>query len=233
MPRTSIPHLKSIAELLEELGGIDPRRVPLNPPPGKATEDDVVRIQERSGRLFELVDGVLVEKIMGFPESVLGLEFGSILRDFARRHDLGIVAGADGAMRLMPGLVRIPDVSFIAWGRLPVRGKVPDEPIAGLAPDLAVEVLSKGNTPGEMARKLKEYFLTGVRLVWFVDRKKRTVEVFTSPDQARLLTEEQTLDGGDVLPGLALPLKQVFDLMPLPADKPAARRGKPRRGGAK
>ena len=56
-----------------------------------------------------------------------------------------------------PGLVRIPDVAFISWGRLPNR-RVPTEPIPDLAPDLAVEVLSVGNTPGEMARKRQGLF---------------------------------------------------------------------------
>jgi Uma2 family endonuclease len=222
-----------MAELLEELGGIDPRRVPLNPPPGKATENDVVRIQERSGRLFELVDGVLVEKVMGLTESSLAMWLGHLLQRFLDGNALGFLAGEAGAMRLMPGLIRIPDVSFISWDRVPVRGEVPDKPIADLAPDLAVEVLSKGNTPKEMARKLKEYFLAGVRLVWFVDRKKRTVEIFTSPDESHVFSEGETLDGGDVLPGLALLVGDIFALMPGGVDTPSTPRGKKRRGGAK
>jgi Uma2 family endonuclease len=61
-----------------------------------------------------------------------------------------------------------------------------------------------------MERKLKEYFLCGVRLVWFVDPAKRTVVVYTSPDRSETLAEGQTLDGGDVLPGFRLPVKQIF-----------------------
>jgi Uma2 family endonuclease len=134
----------------------------------------------------------------------------------------------------MPRLVRIPDVSFVSWDRLPKR-EVPADPIPDLAPDLAVEVLSEGNTEKEMQRKLKEYFLAGVRLVWYVDPRTRTVEVYSAPDQRTVLMEQQTLTGGDVLPGLALPLRQVFARMPRPAEKPARRRepqpptkGKPR-----
>ena len=82
--------------------------------------------------------------------------------------------------------------------------------IPDLAPDLAVEVLSEGNTKQEMERKLKDYFFAGVRLVWYIDVKKRTVEVYTSPDQGVTLTEGQNLDGGDVLPGFRLPLRQLF-----------------------
>jgi Uma2 family endonuclease len=221
----------SLADLLEQLGGIDPRRVASRPPPGKATEKDLIRLNEHSNRLYELVDGVLVEKVMGFPAGVLAAEVGRLLGNFSVKHDLGVVAGADAAMRLMPGLVRLPDVSFIRWERFPVRGEIPDEPIADLAPDLAVEVLSKGNTPREMERKLKEYFLVGVQLVWFVDRKQRIVQVFTSPDESRTLTEAETLDGGDVLPGLSIPVRELFARMPRQARGRSARRGKPKPGG--
>ncbi len=96
--------------------------------------------------------------------------------------------------------------------------RFPDEPIPDLVPDLAIEVLSEGNTPGEMARKLKDYFITGVRLVWFVDPEARTVEVFTAPDRSITLTEADKLDGGDVLPGLSLPVKQVFSRLSPPEE---------------
>jgi Uma2 family endonuclease len=112
-------------------------------------------------------------------------------------------------VRLAAGLVRIPYVAFVSWNRLPDR-RVPREPIPGLAPDLAVEVLSESNTPGEMARKRQEYFAAGVRLVWVVDPEARTVEVFTTPEHCTVLHEEHTLEGGEVLPGLTLPLRELF-----------------------
>jgi Uma2 family endonuclease len=120
----------------------------------------------------------------------------------------------------MPGLVRIPDVFFISWQRLPAH-EVPSDPIPGLAPDLAVEVLSEGNTPGEMQRKLKDYFFAGVRLVWFVNPDARTVQVYTAPDQSTVLSEPQTLEGGLVLPGLRVPLQKLFTRTPRRANGPA------------
>ena len=203
-----------MGHLLEELGGIDPRRVLLKPVPGKATEKDLIRLNDHSNRLYELVDGVLVEKVMGFRESTLALRIDRVLGNFLEDHDLGFLAGADGAIRLMPGLVRVPDLSFISWDKVPTRGVVPDMTIADMAPDLASEVLSESNTRGEMQRKLKEYFLAGVQLVWYVDPDNRSVKVFTSPDQARIYNEEETLDGGDVLPGLSLSVKQIFARLP-------------------
>src|SRR5262249_12503481 len=146
----------------------------------------------------------------GFREGYLSQKVGRSIGNYVDEHDLGIVAGADGTVRLMNGLVRIPDVSFVSWDQLPSR-TVPNEPIPDLAPDLAVEILSKGNTPGEMQRKLKEYFLAGVRLVWFIDPRTRTAQVFPSPDESTLIPEMGTLDGGEVLPGFRLPLAQLSE----------------------
>ena len=199
----------TLADLLEQLGGIAPARVRFRPLPGTATETDVLEIHDREDRLYELVDGVLVEKAMGFRESLLAGVLFAILWGFVRPRNLGLVTGADGTMRLMAGLVRIPDVAFISWERLPHR-RVPREPIPALAPDLAVEVLSAGNTPGEMARKRQEYFAAGVHCVWQVDPTTRTVEVFTAPDRSTVLHEAQTLEGGTVLPGFTLPLQELF-----------------------
>jgi Uma2 family endonuclease len=199
----------TVADLLAELGDIPPHRILLRPMPGTATEQDVVVIRHRHKRLCELVDGVLVEKATGLKESALAALLIGYLIQFVRPRDLGFITAPDGALRLMPGLVRIPDVSFISWGRLPER-RIPEEPIPTLAPDLAVEVLSESNTPKEMARKLREYFSVGVRLVWYVDPESRTVEVFTAVDRSTTLDAGQTLDGGAVLPGFALPLAELF-----------------------
>src|SRR4029077_15787237 len=127
----------------------------------------VIRIQDRTNRSYELVEGVLVEKVMGVLESSLACDLIRLLGNHVDPHDLGFLTAPDGAVRLMPGLVRIPDISFISWDQLPKRER-PTDPIADLAPALAVEVLSKGNTRREMDRKVREYFLCGVRLVWLV-----------------------------------------------------------------
>jgi Uma2 family endonuclease len=217
-----------MGELLAQLGDISPSRVRLKPPPGEATEKDVLDILNRTDRLYELVDGVLVEKVMGYTESSLTIWLAHLLQQFLDQNDLGNLAGSDGTMRLMPRLVRIPDISFVRWEKLPNR-RFPEKPIPDLIPDLAIEVLSESNTPGEMARKLKDYFITGVRLVWFVDPETRTVEVFKAPDRSVTLTEADTLDGGDVLPGLSLPVKQVFSrLLPPQEGQEAGKRPRSR-----
>ena len=206
---TAFADVQTFADLFEELGGISPSRVRFRPAPGRATEKDVVRIEASENRLFELVDGVLVEKAMGATEAVFGLFIGRLIGNYLEEHDLGIALGADGMLRLRPRLVRIPDVSFISWDQMP-SGEFPSQPIPDLYPDLAVEVLSPSNTPREIERKLSEYFAAGCRLAWIVDPKTRTADVYTSSDDCQHLRPTQSLDGGDVLPGFKLSLKELF-----------------------
>jgi len=203
------PGFETLAELVESLGSIPLQRIRLNPAPGTATEEDVLEIHDRTNRLCELVDGVLVEKPMGFYESRLAAALIGLLEEFLSHEDLGIVLAPDGMMRLAPGLVRMPDVSFLSWDQFPDR-ELPFEPIPGIAPDLAVEVLSESNTRAEMERKLHDYFDAGVSLVWYLDHKTKTAEVFTGLDQRELVREDQALDGGEVLPGFSLPLSEWF-----------------------
>ena len=118
------------------------------------------------------MEGVLVEKPMGFRESLLAVAIARHLHEFVTPRNLGLVTGEGGMMRLFAGLVRIPDVAFISWARLP-GGRVPETPIPRLAPDLAVEVLSRSNTAREMRGKREEYFEAGVVLVWMVDPEER------------------------------------------------------------
>jgi Uma2 family endonuclease len=184
-------------------------RIRLHPFPGTATEKDVLEVHARERRLCELVDGILVEKPMGIRESFLAIALASILREFCKAANLGAVVGPDGMIRLAPGLVRIPDVSFIPWDYFPNR-QMTTKAMADFAPALAVEVLSPSNTKEEMKQKLRDYFQAGCKLVWFVDPDKRTVAVYSSPDSLVILTEEDTLDGGIVLVGFSLPLRQLF-----------------------
>jgi Uma2 family endonuclease len=202
--------ITTVADLIRHLGDIPAERIRMKPLPGTATEADVIAVGQEEDRLCELVDGILVEKTVGFYEGRLAVTLAFFLERHVFEHDLGAVCGADAAMRLKPGLVRIPDVSFVSRARLPDR-KIPTEPIPDLIPDLAVEVLSKGNTPKEMQRKLREYFTLGVRQVWFVDGKVRQVRVYRGEKKSQLLEENDTLRGGRLLPGFTLRLKELFD----------------------
>lgn len=196
-------------DLVNQFGAIPLDRVRTNPPPGSATEHDVIEIHDRENRLCELRDGTLLEKTMGSLESYLAMYLGHLLTAFVQENNLGVVLGADGMLRLAPGVVRIPDVSFIPWQRLP-GGVFPREEIWSLVPDLAVEVISRGNTRQEMDHKLSDYFAAGVRLVWHVYPASSEVRAYRALEDSVTLSAQDTLDGGDVLPGFQLPLTTLF-----------------------
>src|SRR5262245_47671757 len=201
---------EDFAELLDHLGHVPPERIRLRPPPGTATEADVLAALEAPRkRLCELIDGVLVEKPMGYTESVLAAYLIVLLNSFVRPRNLGLVTAPDGTVRLWAGRVRIPDVAFFSWDRLPNRRR-PAEPIPTLAPDLAVEVLSRSNTATEMRLKRQDYFAASVSLVWEVDPDARTVSVYTAPDGPVVLTEADVLDGRAVLQGFTLRVRDLF-----------------------
>ncbi len=208
------------ADLVARFGPIPLHRIHFNPPPGTATEEDVIEINERHDTLCELVDGVLVEKVMGIYEAYLAVVIIRVLGSYVAEERLGIVLGPDGMMRLSPGLVRVPDVSYISIDRLP-GGKVPRQAMFGLAPDLAVEVLSKGNTRQEMERKLRDYFAAGVRQVWYVDPWPQEVRVYDSPERFAVVGLQGTLEGGPLLPGFRLELKDLFAEPGQPPDSQA------------
>ena len=197
----------TLAQTLERLGNVPTERIRMKPALGTARPTDVEAIRAKEQRLFELVDGILVEKTVGFRESLIALFIASRLREFATQYDLGLVVGADGMMRLFGNTVRIPDAAFIAWDRLPDR-RVPDGPVPELVPTIAVEVLSSSNTAGEMDRKRREYCDAGVEQVWEVDLEQRTIAVYEGSNQT-VLTAEETLRCGQ-LPGFGLHVAEVF-----------------------
>src|SRR5262249_15465874 len=102
---TALPErIQTLGDLLNRLGGISPCRVRANPPPGQATARDILSVEARENRLYELVDGTLVEKAMGFNESLLAGALISFLRAFVIPRNLGLVSGESGMMRILPDL---------------------------------------------------------------------------------------------------------------------------------
>jgi Uma2 family endonuclease len=205
-----VANLETVADLLERLGGIPANRVRWKPFPGTATEQDLIAVVDGpERRLCELVDGTLVEKAVGSFEDRLGGILLYFMETYLDDHDIGFCVSSQAMMRIVPGRVRLPDVSFISWSKVP-NHRVPTKPIADLVPDLAVEVLSKGNTRREMKIKREEYFQGGAHLVWEINPKRQSARVYTSPNQVQEIGPDGSLDGGDVLPGFVLPLKRLF-----------------------
>lgn len=133
----------------------------------------------------------------------------------ARPRRLGRAFGNDTGYRLtIPGdradTVRAPDVSFVVAGRLPTTGIAP-RGLPQLAPDLAVEVLSPDQTAAEMDERMADYLAAGTRLFWVIDPFRRTVAVYSHTAPVRWLREDDTLDGGDVVPDFTMPVAELFD----------------------
>ena len=206
----SFPANWNLADLQEPSCGIPLERIRLVPPPGCATEEDVIQIEAHEDRLCELEDGILVEKPTGWYESMLAGIIITEISVFLRENDLGKVLGADGTIKILPGIVKIPDVSFISWDRWP-KERLPRRPIPALIPDLVIEVLSETNTKREMDGKLRRYFESGVRLIWYIDPETHTAQAFTGVENVIEIEPDGTIDGQDVLPGFQLSLLDLFN----------------------
>jgi Uma2 family endonuclease len=205
---TATAEPETLADVVRALGDIPLHRILWQPFPGTATEEHLLR-----SRQAELVDGMLVRKSLGMCKALTEVVIGTCLVNHVKPGRLGAVTMASGPYRVGPGTVRLPDVAFIRWRRLLTdAGQVPD--IAPVAPDVVVEIPTEENTPGELARKYREYFSAGTNLIWEIDLDARTVEVYAGParpDLMTLLRETDTLDGGAALPGFALPLTDLFN----------------------
>jgi Uma2 family endonuclease len=161
---------------------------------------------------FELIEGVPYEMSPsgidhGDYQAILHLELGN----FVRKNRLGrtYVSDAGFVMTRNPDTVLVPDVSFVSKERLPNGQRAPIG-FASFAPDIAIEVVSPSNTESEILRKTGIYLAGGVRAVWLVRPEQRTVTVFTPDAPERILQMGETLDGGNILPGFALPLVDIF-----------------------
>jgi Uma2 family endonuclease len=211
-PRTKFP---TIADVQARLGHIPESRILSFPAPGTATVQDLLDGSITGDRLYELVDGILVEKGMGFREGFLGMWIGTLLNMYLQNDNLGLVAGSDGMIRFKLNLVRMPDVSFIRWDSVDDPNEIenPAGAFLEVPPDLAVEVLSPSNTRREMEIKLEEYANAGVKLVWYVDPERKEVDVYPkgNPKRKKTLGVNDTLGGGEVLPGFAVKVAKLFE----------------------
>jgi Uma2 family endonuclease len=209
-PVVGFPSNWSLVDLQDHLGGIPLERILLYRSPGTATEEDALWLEEHEDRICELVDGVLVEKVMSSYESILAMVLVFYLQQYLQQSPLGVILGEAGQLRILPKKLRVPDVAFVSWERFP-EGQLPRDRVYRVAPDLAVEFLSEGNTTREMERKLSEYFEAGVRLVWYIDPRSRTASVYTEPNRGTEIDSAGFLEGQDVLPGFSLRLGELFD----------------------
>lgn len=206
---SGLPLHRTAADLHDHLGHILLHRIRLYPPPGIASLADILIVQTQDHRLCELVNGVLVEKTVGYYESRLALLIGYFLEDFLEAHDWALSSGP--MVCCNDYMTRYAFRMFLFfWSHFPDR-ELPAEPIPRLVPNLAVEVLSASNTPQEMNRKLREYFAAGTQLVWYVDSEGQRMTSYMAPEQGHELSIDDILDGGEVLSGFQLSIRGLFD----------------------
>lgn len=177
------------------------------------TADELLHMPDPpSGGRYELVRGRLIE--VG-PSSTRSNEVaGELIRrlgNHIREHKLGRFGGSEGGFRLTknPDTVRAPDVWFVRSDRVS-SGRMPDKFFEG-APDLVVEVLSPTDRTGDIWQRVGQYLDAGSRLVWVIDPNIEAAAAFPVDGFPIIIGPEGMLDGGDVVPGFVLPLRELFD----------------------
>jgi Uma2 family endonuclease len=181
----------------------------VSPPPPDVAPEPPVDGKSR----YEVVDGQVVEKPrMGAYEGELASLLVAYLLTFVRTHKLGKVVSEvlfrlDREQRLQ----RRPDVAFVSNARWPYNRHAPSEAAWDVVPDLAIEVNSPTNTANEIIAKIHEYFRAGVRRVWVVYPNARTVYLYESPKEVKILGTGDVIDGAPLLPGFQLPLAALFE----------------------
>jgi Uma2 family endonuclease len=181
--------------------------------PSLITADQLLAMVKENPYRYELDAGYLVVgEPGGFLHSDVGMELATRLRTYVRTHHLGRVLGPDGGYLLFtnPDTVRAPDVSFVATGRIP-PGPLTQKYFPGV-PDLAVEILSPNDRPGDLKQKIDEYFRAGVRLVWVIDPTVQTVTVRYPTGNMLVLQRMDVLDGEHVVPGFRCSVGALFVL---------------------
>ncbi|MCC7337927.1 MAG: Uma2 family endonuclease [Pirellulaceae bacterium] len=199
----------SLAERIADLGGIAFERIRSVPQPGTATIEDLNRANAAHDVRCELVDNTLVEKAMGWRESLLAAVLLHWLKTHLDSNNVGVATGADGLTQLFPGVVRGPGVALVLWGTLP-QGQLPEDAVPALVPDFVIEILCLGNTRAEMARKRREYFQAGVQLVWMVDPRSRTIAAYQTPEDVTVFAGRESISGGEVLPTWTFSVAALF-----------------------
>ena len=186
----------------------EPTYVPRMSPPALLTADELQHVYVPDKRV-ELVRGLLVvRELPGMRHARVAMDLALALGAHVRAAALGrVYAEAGFKLASNPDTVRGPDVAFIR------RDRIPDpEPtgFAHFAPDLVVEVISPGDRAGEVLAKVADWISAGTRVVWVLDPARRVARVYRADGTEQILTADESLDGGDVVPGFSCPLREIF-----------------------
>ncbi len=177
------------------------------------TGDDLLDLPTGMGERYELIEGKLVTMTpANFEHGVIALNAGFMLKAYVSQHKIGRVCAAETGFYTRPGksTVRAPDAAYISYARLPAGP--PPADFLRVAPELVVEVVSPGDRAGEIEQKTQEWLKFGVLMVWVVYPESRRVHIYASadPNQPHIRSAEETIEGGDVLPGFQAPISAFF-----------------------
>jgi Uma2 family endonuclease len=176
------------------------------------TAEELLRLPTGMGERYDLVEGELRSMSpAGSRHGRIVSRINSRIEQIVERDHLGSAFGAETGFILShnPDTVRAPDIAFVAAARLP-QGELPVG-FLPIAPDLAVEVISPSEAAADVQHKVSQYFEAGTRQVWIVYPDLRQVVVFGSARQSVVLLAADTLDGGDLLPGFACRVAELFE----------------------
>ncbi|MCS7167969.1 MAG: Uma2 family endonuclease [Gemmatales bacterium] len=196
---------------------IEQHRTLVCPEPTATVSQGEKAVHDADEMLHEIEYGRRVEvPAMGILAIRLASQIGALLRNYGEMNRLGwhVVEGLF-VLDAERDLRRRPDVAFVSAQRWPLDKPLPAQGDAPVVPDLVVEVISPNDTAEKLLTKLLEYFRHGVRLVWVVYPLQKLVYVYTGPTAVRILTEQDELDGGEVLPGFRLQLAELFAAVPV------------------
>lgn len=178
--------------------------------PTLLTAEDLWK-QVDDGYRYELVKGVIRRMPpAGFEHGIRAAKIGARLNAYVEKHKLGYVCGAETGFKISqdPDTVRAPDAAFVRQVTIDARG-ISKGYWEG-APDLAVEVISPGDTYTEVAEKVDEWLAAGCAMVWVVNPRRETIEVYRSPEDITVLRKDEILDGGDVIEGFQCLVRDIF-----------------------
>lgn len=161
---------------------------------------------ENADKAYEFIAGEIVEKMVSNQRSgQIGAKILAFILMYALQNDLGRVTGEQSGY-MINGERYIPDIAYMSYARQPIDN---DDTYNPLAPDLAVEVLSPTDTAREMRIKVVSYLAAGT-VVWVVSPDDETIEIYVPGEKVRVLGIDDTLDGGTVLPGFSMAVKEIF-----------------------
>jgi Uma2 family endonuclease len=161
---------------------------------------------ENQDRNFEYIAGEIVEVVSNGKSSRKGFSLAIEVGVYAKKNKLGRCTGADGGY-VVSGEDYIPDGAFMSYARQPEANNEAYNP---LAPDLAIEMLSPGNTPTEIAHKIGNYMAAGT-VLWLGNPETQIIDVYVPGQPVKRLRVGDVLEGGDVLPGFRLAVADIFE----------------------